>query len=887
MQSGSEDSLARNPERHPDLAPSSVSPSSSSAAPVPAKRRRNNAGVPTESCLTCRARKVKCAGRSTTGPCTNCTRLDLGCSFNHASSDLTQSGGKVSRTLPSRSLTEAGTARKRAQRACHQCHVHKTKCSGDLPACKRCAGAGLACEYMPAKRKFATVPHSTVAQQSVRSEKEAAADDASEGSPSASEVPHSNAAVPSTERASSVDESDVEQLITEKSVLNNQIILEHLQVWFELLHPVQCFAFFHPRTTFKEADERRFTSIIAAGVCSITGLFISPDDDGRRFTERCNHWVKFHLSRTAGIFTKERLTLLVLSSIYDLVVGDWPKVWEYSATASRIITAMQYNWDTTAGSFIEQESLRRLVWQVYIIDRILAGGYSEHLTLREENLFLSLPCDDYSFRNNQLVMPPERLSQRPLPASHKQGGNISLLSINLRLMSIRHQLLGITKRYAMAPTDHPRAPHTEPSSVMGDIQKLQAKLNAVKEALPDNAQVSETNIKRFYGTPEWSTYFMVHTWMFQLHLDLYRFSLPGIREQATGDLLQVLPPDFLAKCHFQAIAFAITLARFWESCRRVMAQHPQGRYAIITADFTIGICVIQCTKVLLITRQYKMFFDLQANSTVPPFRNEVVDDAVLAGLINSNIELLDHLQILMPKIRDMSRDVREAVANFQFTSEIDNPSMIGMPFVQPPENVRLPGPHYVLENLHAMQTVDDEANRQRSASLADQYLRKRSAGSSRGSQLSASPPVLSHKQIPYGIGPPDVPFYLAQIRARNTVPMTTAASNTSANAEPQHQHQPLDPLVANYEFDMTGVLAHIPNYPLVSPETHMSMPAAPFDMSGSLQAQHMPHDVMSAHQQYILASQPQLGMYVSNYEDLAPQETSGGQVFNVPYREFG
>lgn len=213
-------------------------------------------------------------------------------------------------------------------------------------------------------------------------------------------------------------------------------------MWFEILHPVQCYAFFHPQTTFKEAEERKFTSIIAAGVCSITGMFISPGDDGRKFTERSNHWVKFHLSRTAGSFTRERLTLLVLSSIYDLIVGDWPRVWEYSSTASRIVTAMQYNWDATAGSFIEQESLRRLVWQVFIIDGILAGGYNEHLTLREENLFLSLPCDDYAFRNNQHVTSAEKLNQRPLPASHRQGGNVSLLSINLRLMSVRHQILG-------------------------------------------------------------------------------------------------------------------------------------------------------------------------------------------------------------------------------------------------------------------------------------------------------------------------------------------------------------------------------------------------------------------------------------------------------------
>lgn len=61
MKSEAGESLGNSSERHSDLAHSSVSPSSSSAVtarPLPAKRRRNNIGVPSESCLTCRARKV-------------------------------------------------------------------------------------------------------------------------------------------------------------------------------------------------------------------------------------------------------------------------------------------------------------------------------------------------------------------------------------------------------------------------------------------------------------------------------------------------------------------------------------------------------------------------------------------------------------------------------------------------------------------------------------------------------------------------------------------------------------------------------------------------------------------------------------------------------------
>lgn len=77
--------------------------------------------------------------------------------------------GKVSRVAPSRDRTEAGTARKRAQKACKECHLHKTKCSGDLPRCKRCEANDLACEYVASRRKFSHAPTIQSTSQSTQS----------------------------------------------------------------------------------------------------------------------------------------------------------------------------------------------------------------------------------------------------------------------------------------------------------------------------------------------------------------------------------------------------------------------------------------------------------------------------------------------------------------------------------------------------------------------------------------------------------------------------------------------------------------------------------------------------------------------------------------------
>jgi hypothetical protein len=56
------------------------------------------------------------------------------------------------RTTPTEKVTEAGTIRKRAQRACRHCRQRKVKCSGGTPQCTQCLRNRLGCEYPPIRR---------------------------------------------------------------------------------------------------------------------------------------------------------------------------------------------------------------------------------------------------------------------------------------------------------------------------------------------------------------------------------------------------------------------------------------------------------------------------------------------------------------------------------------------------------------------------------------------------------------------------------------------------------------------------------------------------------------------------------------------------------------
>ncbi|KAH8879854.1 hypothetical protein GQ53DRAFT_853055 [Thozetella sp. PMI_491] len=838
----------------------SPSPTSPTHPPGAKHKRRRNIGPVGDCCRICRARKVRCPGNPGDGPCANCARLELECSFvEDAPGQGSKQQGKVSRTTPSRSHTEAGTVRRRAQRACQNCHIHKTKCSGELPQCKRCDVNGLVCEYMPTKRNFSSVSYTKREPETEGDTLHPAAhDDSAWAIPSAA----------LSDRPSAHDESEVENLTTQ------DIILRHFHTWFAVVHPTQCYGFFHPATTYREIEEDRFNSILAAGVCAVSGLLRPPSPDGRAFTDRCNLWVKYHLARTAGIFNRQRLMFLVLSSLYDLMVGDWPKVWEYSATAARLVTALQFNWNSAGSSFVEQESTRRLTWQVFLIDRILSGGFDEHTTLSTDKLFLGLPCSDAAFHEDKEAQ-AEWLTLRSLGSSGP-AGSPSLRAICIKLFALRHEILGVTK-FAVAPTQrHAQARRPEPSTIIEDINRLQNQLDTIKNSLPEPIQMSDTNIRRHYGSNEWATFVMLHTWIFQLHLDLYRFGLPGIREQAASDVLRYLPQSFLATARFQAVAFAVVVSRFWETSAAFQGTGT-GPQQLLTADHALPACVIQSTRILMVAKQYRIFFDLHARSTVPPFRNEAFDDGAIATLIESNMAILEPYYKVMPNVEQMARDLKETVANFRSNTPqavVENPAVIGMPFAPLAENLHLshpPHPRYPLEDLHASQMRDEEMTRRASASVADDFLRKNRTSF----DYSAAQPDSGDKHIGYALAPPEVPFGLSQVRAANpSPPMVPDLGDPSGAHHPGARQFPELELAPPPEM---GSFAQ----PLLPPQQPAVTHAMSFDAHTSQQM--FPGHLTDQH--YNLSPQ-QIDILMNYGDPYAKTEPQPGYHHHLAYQDF-
>jgi hypothetical protein len=224
--------------------------------------------------------------------------------------------------------------------------------------------------------------------------------------------------------------------------MKRDVLLKHVDFYFEHLFHMPCMGFLHPATVYRSIQEDKLPPPLAAGICAITAEFLAPGDVGRSLSARWNEQVEFHVLRNFAFMDRELLVYHVLATIYNWMSGPLSKVWMWTSTASRLIKCLQLNYepDTRCGqeTYPEREIQRRSVWKIYIIDHFLSGGHDEHLLLPSNALHIRLPCADRTFMDEQ-PSTMETLDKSPLVSSIP--GDYSLDACHVRLLSIRSQIL--------------------------------------------------------------------------------------------------------------------------------------------------------------------------------------------------------------------------------------------------------------------------------------------------------------------------------------------------------------------------------------------------------------------------------------------------------------
>ncbi|KAM4057059.1 fungal zn(2)-Cys(6) binuclear cluster domain-containing protein [Hirsutella rhossiliensis] len=721
------------------------SPDAAAPSPPPTKRRRT-APVLADCCRTCRLRKVKCSGNPGNGPCSNCARLELGCNFasvNHVEETT------VSRTTPSHSHTEAGTLRKRAQRACSQCHSHKTKCSGDLPRCKRCEAANLPCEYTPAKRRFTNVrfqgSNKSVDTQPPAPGSAAQSDGIISPTLSSSSGGGGPGSVTLFTEASNLNAEDI--------LARKHLILRHMDAYMDNVYWLPSQGFVHPDSTYREIHEGTLDPVHAAGICAVASSFVNPTETGREFAQRCSTQIELYLFQNVYKFSDDLLILFALNITFNVLQGSFAKVWQCFGIASRLMLGLRINWHVLprGRSFIQQESLRRIGWHFFHMDRMLAGGYDEYICCRAENMRIPLPCDEAAYRENRPVV-AERLYDKP----GKPPSSINLHAFQIRLIDIRHRIQVITKRLCSASGTNLQ--HVDASKIMADINGLQNELTRFHSSLPSEVRLCDQSISRFMASPERPGYVFLHCHLAGCHIDLYRFFLPGQKEKIPLEILRKLPREFLARSQKQAVAHSMSFARFCDAIQNEVAQMRDTGKQELAADYSTIQVGTACVRVLLVAIQHQLFRDISQETTAPLWRLGKIDEAHLrfliksvqrvtepwCGLLNMAQQAYDHNKTLVEEFDKSKRVADQRCADRAFRPRTDGDN-------------RLPGTD--------------------SLSGADRWFHTPQMPTGPALQYPTSP------ASSFGIEPgtPGIPLLLAQARTASMDPSEMAAMYDSDN----------------------------------------------------------------------------------------------------------
>jgi hypothetical protein len=185
----------------------------------------------------------------------------------------------------------------------------------------------------------------------------------------------------------------------------------------------------------------------------------------------------------------------------------------------------------------------------------------------------------------------------------------------------------------------PNKSRLEPSKVMSNINGFQNELSQINASLPPDLRLNDGNIARAM-TSEYATGFVfIHTCLASVHMDLYSFCLPGLREQVSADLLRKLPREFVTKSQKQAVAHALTLARFCDTLQhRLEAEAYTGKLKLVGCSSMVKFTT-QCLRVLLTALQHNLYQDLTEHTTAPIWRSEPADEPHIRGLIESLLKI--------------------------------------------------------------------------------------------------------------------------------------------------------------------------------------------------------------------------------------------------------
>ncbi|KAF5574260.1 hypothetical protein FPANT_11865 [Fusarium pseudoanthophilum] len=306
-------------------------------------------------------------------------------------------------------------------------------------------------------------------------------------------------------------------------------IRQYLDTYFDKSDIADC-VFLHRATTIAEWSQGKLEKALLKAICA-SALRLAPTYHPE--TSPAHNWMKQvqdELVNHMGDMSVPKLQalMLVIKFLFSMrFTGD---VWVLLSIASRVAFTKRLNYERPAIDPVRQECLRRLMWSLYVVDKIFSGGIEDLTVCPTQRMHIRLPSSHHNFQLGSRSKAPF------LRSKTESDTDLNVLAYLMRLYDIRDRVLRLM---IMCHSEEAR------------------------------------------------TYTTVHTILFSSRCDLHRFLIPGIREAVSPEAVNQTPREYIDYCQQQCLQTALRYIDMWSKVRQMETSSRVGTptFAVVTYQF--------------------------------------------------------------------------------------------------------------------------------------------------------------------------------------------------------------------------------------------------------------------------------------------------------------
>jgi hypothetical protein len=351
------------------------------------------------------------------------------------------------------------------------------------------------------------------------------------------------------------------------------------EAFFQHIHPIPLYSFFHKASLIQAFEAGLLQSGLVLSIMGMTCQLLDMGPGMKEYGTECLKEAEKLVMADIGQPSIIKIQVLILLVRHHAQQRRFSNSFVLLALASRFAYALRLNREAPNLCFLAQESRRRMMWSLYIIDTTLAGGIRELVLSPTSAIHIQLPCQERNFEFD-LAQETEPLQPKPkTPLSESVGS----LGMYVRVLWLRHRILETTKEASISGQGLDVLPTK--------MAELAAELDDFEASLPHSFRFSEKNILLRAYSPRLCPYLLVHVWWRQSYCDLYRIVLTGLEGALNADQLNQLDASFVSKCRRLCLENAKALSDIFRAFKALKNCCP-------VMELEVFACAYQCAKIL-------------------------------------------------------------------------------------------------------------------------------------------------------------------------------------------------------------------------------------------------------------------------------------------------